>query len=148
MSLGRWDEQLIDHASDVLIFFIISYRLRALKTLCFYFCKFIKKIKKYIHWNQVCKEFCKKSWKRIILGTSDAWSTSHLSQWTSEPAYYIVDCRISRKPVQQKFQPLTTISKMFSIDLCCDWLIFATFLLHYFCFLDEWKYVNAKILTN
>ena len=26
--------------------------------------------------------------------TSDAWSTSHLSQWISEPAYYIVDCRI------------------------------------------------------
>ena len=32
--------------------------------------------------------------KNIILGTSDAWSTSHLSQQTSEPAYYIVDCRI------------------------------------------------------
>jgi hypothetical protein len=32
--------------------------------------------------------------KRMILGTSDAWSTSHLSQQTSKPAYYIVDCRI------------------------------------------------------
>ena len=27
-----------------------------------------------------------------MLGTSDAWWTSHLSQGTSEPAYYIVDC--------------------------------------------------------
>ena len=30
-----------------------------------------------------------------MLGTSDAWSTSHLSQQRSKPAYYIVDCRIS-----------------------------------------------------
>ena len=32
--------------------------------------------------------------KKIILGTSDAGLTSHLSQQTSEPAYYIVDCWI------------------------------------------------------
>ena len=32
--------------------------------------------------------------KKIILGTSDACSTSHLSQRTSKPAYYIADCRI------------------------------------------------------
>jgi hypothetical protein len=30
-----------------------------------------------------------------MLGTSDAWLTSHLSQQTSKPAYYVVDCRIS-----------------------------------------------------
>ena len=43
--MGRWVEQLINQTSDVpsIIFFIISYRLRALKTICFYFCKFIKK---------------------------------------------------------------------------------------------------------
>ena len=29
-----------------------------------------------------------------MLGTSDTWSTSHLSQQTSKPAYYIADCRI------------------------------------------------------
>ena len=29
--------------------------------------------------------------KKIMLGTSDAWSTSHLSQQTRKPAYYIVD---------------------------------------------------------
>ena len=31
-------------------FFIISYRLRALKTLHFYFCKFIKKYRKKLKW--------------------------------------------------------------------------------------------------
>ena len=36
-----------------------------------------------------------------MLGTSDTWSTSHLSQQTSEPAYYIVDCRISN-PIGNK----------------------------------------------
>ena len=37
-TLGRWDERLIDQASDVssIIFFIFSYSLRALKTLYFY----------------------------------------------------------------------------------------------------------------
>ena len=33
--------------------------------------------------------------KKIMLGTSDAWLTSHLSQQPSKPAYYIVDCWIS-----------------------------------------------------
>ena len=32
--------------------------------------------------------------KKIMLRTSDAWSTSHLSQQPSKPAYHIVDCRI------------------------------------------------------
>ena len=32
--------------------------------------------------------------KKIMLGTPDAWSTSHLSQRTSKPTYHIVDCRI------------------------------------------------------
>ena len=34
--------------------------------------------------------------KKIILeASSEAWLTSHLSPQTSEPAYYIIDCRIS-----------------------------------------------------
>ena len=32
--------------------------------------------------------------KEIILGSSDAWSMSHLSQRPSEQVYYIEDCRI------------------------------------------------------
>ena len=35
-----------------------------------------------------------KNYKKIMLGTSDAWSRSHLSKRTSKLAYYIVDCRI------------------------------------------------------
>ena len=34
--------------------------------------------------------------KKIIPHTSDDGSMSHLSQLTSKPAYYIVDCGISR----------------------------------------------------
>ena len=61
--LGRWDERLIDQASDVpsIIFvFIVSYRFnifRALKTLHLYFCKFLKKKK---NWKHFCNQFCKK----------------------------------------------------------------------------------------
>ena len=32
--------------------------------------------------------------KKTMLGTSDAWLTSHSSRRTSEQAHYIVDCRI------------------------------------------------------
>ena len=46
--LVHWDKWLVNQASDVLriVFFILSSRLRALKSLyfCFYFCKFRKKI--------------------------------------------------------------------------------------------------------
>ena len=38
---------------------------------------------------------------KIILGTSDAWSTRHLSHWPSKPVYYIVDWRI-----YSAFEPL------------------------------------------
>ena len=37
-TLGRWDERLIDQVSDVssIIFFIIAYTLRELKTIYFF----------------------------------------------------------------------------------------------------------------
>ena len=46
--LGRWDKRIVDQESDVpsIIFLYTFYRLRALKTLYFYFCNFIKKNKK------------------------------------------------------------------------------------------------------
>ena len=44
-----------------------------------------------INSNNFFKEFCKKLWKEIILGTSDTWSKSRLSQRLSKPAYYIED---------------------------------------------------------
>jgi len=49
-TLARWVDGTNDSSTkrlmfQALFFFIISYRLRALKTLYFYFCKFIKKYK-------------------------------------------------------------------------------------------------------
>ena len=62
----------------------------ALKTLYFYFCKFIKKYFK-INWKDFCKEFCRNYEKIIILGTTDAWSMRPLSQQPSNLAYHIED---------------------------------------------------------
>ena len=48
-TMGRWDKWLINQVSDVpsiIFFFIISHRLRALKTLYFHFCKVIEKIER------------------------------------------------------------------------------------------------------
>ena len=44
------------------------------------------------------KQFLQRNYeKKIILGTSDAWSTSRWSHRPSDPAYYIEDCRILEK---------------------------------------------------
>ena len=52
--------------------------------------------------------------KKIILGTLDTWSMSHLSQGTSKPAYYIVDCRI----LNLQERNLNTDWKSFGIRKC------------------------------
>ena len=78
---------------QALFFFVISYRLRALKTL--YFCKFIKKYKNKL--KRFLQRILLEIMKKKILGTSEAWSVSHSSQRPSEPAYYIEDCRISSR---------------------------------------------------
>ena len=46
--LGHWDKQIVDQEFDVpsIIFLNTFYRFRALKTFYFYFCDFIKKIRK------------------------------------------------------------------------------------------------------
>jgi hypothetical protein len=83
----------VDEVSDVPgnFFFIISYRLRALKTLYFYFCKVIKnhknKLKGFLQ--RILQEIMKK-----ILGPSDAWSKSRLSHRPRDPAYYFEGCKI------------------------------------------------------
>jgi hypothetical protein len=87
-SLGRWDKQLIDQASDVPI--IIIFFIKSCKVLCknpFNLCSYkITKMK--------IKSFeCPKSMKNN--GTSDTWSASPLSHRPSEPVYHIVDCRIN-----------------------------------------------------
>ena len=44
-----------------------------------------------------------------LLGTSDAWLTSRLSHRPSEPAYYIVDCRIYTECHEIAFQISGTV---------------------------------------
>ena len=46
--LGQWDKRIVDQESDVpsITFIYTFYRFRALKILYFYFCNFIKKIRK------------------------------------------------------------------------------------------------------
>ena len=51
-----------------------------------------------------------------MLGTSDAWSTSHLSQQTSEPAYYTVDCRIFCNPPVNVFKRLNEVFAQFVLE--------------------------------
>ena len=84
-SLGRWDKRLVDQASDV-----PSILCKTPFNLFYHFFYKITKMK--------IKSFeCPKSiknWGKKIIGTSDAWSMSHLSHWLSKPAYYLVDCRI------------------------------------------------------
>ena len=55
---------------------------------------FFKKITKIKMKSFECPKSIR-NYEKKILGTSDAWLTSHLSHRPSEPAYYIVDCRIS-----------------------------------------------------
>ena len=91
-TLGYWVDGMNDSSNkhllfQALFFFTVSYRLRALKTLDFYYEK--------INLNNFCKEFYKKLLKKIILGTSEVWSMICLSHCSSEGEYYIVDCRIS-----------------------------------------------------
>ena len=44
-----------------------------------------------------------------MLGTSEAWSMSRLSRQPSDPAYYIEDCRILCRGMNNKTAPLELI---------------------------------------
>ena len=91
--LGRWDKRLVDQGSDVpsVIFFSWNLAKFLAKTLSISFLIFFQNYK-----NEVLSALSpKETMKKIILRTSDAWLTSHLSHLPSKPAYYIVDCRIS-----------------------------------------------------
>jgi hypothetical protein len=48
-----------------------------------------------MNWKAFAKYFARNYEKKIILGTSDAWLTIHLSHRPSDPPYYIRDWRIS-----------------------------------------------------
>ena len=50
-----------------------------------------------------------------MLGTSDAWSMSRLSQQATKPAYYIVDCRI----YGQDYKCCTSFTANFTPGIWC-----------------------------
>jgi hypothetical protein len=90
--LGQWDKQIIDQESDVpnIICFHTFYRLSALKTLDFYFCNFIKKIRN--EFKGFLQRILQEIVKKIILGTSDAWSTIRLSK-SKQPS--VLYCKLT-----------------------------------------------------
>jgi hypothetical protein len=73
----------------LVFFFHISY----IKTLYFYYCKVVKKIKKK-KWNNFCKEVCKKLWKK-----NNTWNIRRLvhdsfvrsTQWPSVLYWRLTD---------------------------------------------------------
>ena len=91
---------------QVLFFFRLFIELGHSKLFTFMFVFFFQN--KQIDWKYFCKEFCKKSWKKIILGTSDAWSTIHLSHRPSDRAWIYLrltnfKATFSKKTGQKKF---------------------------------------------
>ena len=132
--LGRWDKRIVDQESDVpcIIFFILFIDLGHSKLFILIFVNL--EIYKKLNWNDFCKEFYKKLWKKPILGTSDGWSMSLLSQQPSEPAYYIKDCWISinqylamddfqslLKNVKKPTENQSMLSKYFGLkETCCS----------------------------
>ena len=97
--LVHWDKWLVDQASDVPSIFFHDFLQNSLQKWfqCIFF-QFFYEFAKIKTKSFECPRLglgLQEIMKKIMLGTSDDWSTSHLSQQTSEPAYYIVDCRIS-----------------------------------------------------
>ena len=87
------------------------------------------------------KNFARNYERKLILGTSDAWSTSRLSHQTNNPAYYIEDCRIYSSSGSFKIvdtltpsmsevsQPITVIAKIAStLPLFVTMMYFDAFL--------------------
>ena len=77
------------------------------------------------------KNFARFYEKKVILGTSDAWSTSCLSHQVSEPAYYIVDCRIyvlhNRSHAIAKQYRFPSFFSFFSSEFCVTaWITLPT----------------------
>ena len=91
--LYKWTNNQSSDVPRLIFFFTISCKILCKNcfNLIFYFFNKFTKIK-----SCECQKSIRNYIKTIILGTSDAWSMSHLSRRTSKLAYYIVDCRISR----------------------------------------------------
>ena len=87
---------LIDQASDgpsiilKIKLWVAGLNLGPSKLFILIFVKFCQKLKGFLQ--RILQEIMKK----IILGTSDAWSMKRLFHQPSNPAYYIEDCWISK----------------------------------------------------
>ena len=96
-AMGCLDDGTNESSTKSLMFqvfiFYTFYRLRALKTLYFYFCNFIKN--KKINWKDFCKEFCKKSWKKKYWNIRSLVDDSFVPSSKQPSVIYIVDWRIS-----------------------------------------------------
>jgi hypothetical protein len=86
--LARWDPRTKDSSTTHLMFqalFFSQFLAKSFSKIVSIYL-FIKKIK-----NFECSKSIRNNEKKMMLGTSDAWSMSLLSRHSSEPAYYIVD---------------------------------------------------------
>ena len=102
-----------------------------------------------MNWKAFSKVFCKKSWKKIMLGTSDAWSTIRLSHRPNDPTYYIVNWQIFRgkKEIEKVTWQLQQVSRR------PNWLLTTNY--HWFlhccwmcCYLLEIKILDQKVSYN
>ena len=84
--LGRWDKRILDQMFDVpsIIFFHNFLQNSLQKSFQFIFLFFYKITKIKIKSFECPKSI--KSVKKMMLGTSDSWSTIHLSHRPSNPA--------------------------------------------------------------
>ena len=83
------------------------------KIFIFIFVK-LKKIKR-INWKDFCKEFCKKLWKRIILGTWEACLMRQLSQQPSVLYWILSDFRVQEFLIN--YNSVETQMCMFCVEL-------------------------------
>ena len=87
-TLVRRDKWIVNHASDVpnIILFIISNRLRTLKTLYFYFCKSMKEIEKKLN------QFLQRILKGILKNNNNTWN---IRRFVDESKNSVSYCRLS-----------------------------------------------------
>ena len=95
-----WDKWIVNQASDVpsiIMFFMISCKIRCRNGFNLFFCFFHEFTKIEIK-SYVCSKSVR-NLKKKMLGTSDAWSIVHLSQQTSVSYSRLTDLKLvqSRK---------------------------------------------------
>ena len=114
--LGRWDKWLVDQVSDVpsIIFFHdFLQKMVSMYFFLFFFNLPTERLRVLSDLSEIMKI--------IMLGTSDGWSTSHLSQHPSKAAYYIVDCHQSCC-LLPKNNPLHTAYRK-NMAQCQNWFL-------------------------